>query len=190
MEEYLYNEEPISQIEASDEKKLRKLKNHIVVCGIHSSIYHFILPLRAKYLKTYLQDIVIITPTEVVPNNIWDSISHFQKIFLIYGSCLDRNILRKARIHKADKAVILSMDPTLTKQKSEISDQMLDASNIFIYKAIKRCNSTIQILTELSYQTNIEFLQAKKLEGLDYTFQRLFTAGEVYISSIIDTLTA
>ena len=67
---------------------------------------------------------------------------------------------------------------------------MLDASNIFIYKAIKRCNSTIQILTELSYQTNIEFLQAKKLEGLDYTIQRLFTAGEVYISSIIDTLTA
>ena len=61
MEEYLYNEEPVTQIEASDEKKLKKLKNHIVVCGIHSSIYHFILPLRAKYLKTYLQDIVIIT---------------------------------------------------------------------------------------------------------------------------------
>ena len=25
-----------------------KLSNHIVVCGLHSSIYHFILPLRAK----------------------------------------------------------------------------------------------------------------------------------------------
>jgi hypothetical protein len=50
----LYNEKPITQIEAADEKKLKKLKNHIVVCGIHSSIYHFILPLRAKYLKTYL----------------------------------------------------------------------------------------------------------------------------------------
>ncbi len=30
-----------------------KLKNHIVVCGFHSSIYHFILPLRAKYLMSY-----------------------------------------------------------------------------------------------------------------------------------------
>ena len=30
-----------------------KLSNHIVVCGLHSSIYHFILPLRAKYLKSY-----------------------------------------------------------------------------------------------------------------------------------------
>ena len=67
---------------------------------------------------------------------------------------------------------------------------MLDASKIFIYKAIKRCNSSIQILTELSYSSNIEFLSAKKLEGFDYTYQRLFTAGEVYIGSIIDTLTA
>jgi hypothetical protein len=30
-----------------------KLSNHIVVCGFHSSMYHFILPLRAKYLMNY-----------------------------------------------------------------------------------------------------------------------------------------
>ena len=86
MEEYLYNEKPITQIEAADEKKLKKLKNHIVVCGIHSSIYHFILPLRAKYLKTYLQDIVIITENKQIPSRIWDSIAHFTNIFLIQGS--------------------------------------------------------------------------------------------------------
>lgn len=28
-----------------------EITNHIVVCGIHPSIYYFILPLRAKYLK-------------------------------------------------------------------------------------------------------------------------------------------
>ena len=38
------------------------VKNHIVVCGIHSAIKSFIMPLRAKYLKEYqLQRIVIIT---------------------------------------------------------------------------------------------------------------------------------
>lgn len=37
------------------------VKNHIVVCGIHSAIKSFIMPLRAKYLKEYqLQKIVII----------------------------------------------------------------------------------------------------------------------------------
>ena len=41
----------------------KKVKNHIVVCGIHSAIKSFIMPLRAKYLKEdiQLQKIVIIT---------------------------------------------------------------------------------------------------------------------------------
>jgi hypothetical protein len=30
-----------------------KVKNHIVVCGIHSAIKSFIMPLRMKYLKEY-----------------------------------------------------------------------------------------------------------------------------------------
>ena len=29
------------------------VRNHIVVCGIHSAIKSFIMPLRAKYLKDY-----------------------------------------------------------------------------------------------------------------------------------------
>ena len=40
------------QMEVSEEHLLQKLKNHIVVCGIHTSIMHFILPLRAKYLES------------------------------------------------------------------------------------------------------------------------------------------
>jgi hypothetical protein len=64
-------------MEASDERRLQKLQNHIVVCGIHSSIYHFILPLRAAYLKQYIQDIVIIATTESVPSHLWDSIAKF-----------------------------------------------------------------------------------------------------------------
>ena len=131
-------------MEASDEKKLLKLQHHIVVCGIHSSIYHFVLPLRARYLKDYLQDIVIINPTETVPKQIWDAISCFKRIFLIYGSPLDRNVLRKAQIQKADKAVILSNDPELSDQEGEnINQEMLDARNIFIFKAIKKCNPTL-----------------------------------------------
>ena len=110
-------------MEASDEKKLLKLQNHIVVCGIHSSIYHFILPLRAKYLKDYFQDIVIINPTETVPKHIWDAISCFKRIFLIYGSPLDREVLKKAQIHKADKAVILSTDPELQQEEGEATNE-------------------------------------------------------------------
>lgn len=65
-----------------------------MVCGIHSSIYHFILPLRAKYLKNYHQDIVIITPNSSVKGEIWDSISRFRRIYLFDGSPLSTDVLK------------------------------------------------------------------------------------------------
>jgi hypothetical protein len=83
-------------MEVADEKLLTNLSNHIVVCGIHSSIFHFILPLRAKYLKSYMQDIVIISPVTSIPIDIWDSISRFRRIYLITGSPLSKDILKKA----------------------------------------------------------------------------------------------
>lgn len=71
-----------------------------------------------------------------------------------------------------------------------MTNEMLDAKNIFIYKAIKRINPTLQIITELSYSSNIEFLQERRKNIPEYIFQKMYTAGEVYIASIIDTLTA
>lgn len=38
---------------------------------------------------------------------------------------------------------------------------MLDAQSIFIFKAIKGLNPTLQILTELNQDSNINFLQDK-----------------------------
>ena len=118
--------------------------NHIVVCGMHSSIKDFILPLRAKYLNE-IKHIVIITGG-VMRADIWESISRFPNISLINGSPLLQETLLKANINYADKAVILGHDSTLQKS---ITVEMLDAESIFIYKAIKKCNKDVQILTEL-----------------------------------------
>ena len=66
---------------------------------------------------------------------------------------------------------------------------MLDSETIFIYKAIKKWNNDLQIMTELFYSSNIEFLLPKSQTDFDYRFSTLYAAGEVYISAIIDTLT-
>lgn len=43
----------------------------------------------------------------------------------------------------------------------------------------------------MSYASNIEFLKQRETsKAIDYNYDILFTAGEVYISAIIDTLTA
>ena len=57
------------------------ITNHIVVCGIHPSIYYFLLPLRAKYLKD-LQYVVILSP-EPPANEMWDYLSRFPKLIYI-----------------------------------------------------------------------------------------------------------
>lgn len=57
------------------------ITNHIVVCGIHPSIYYFLLPLRAKYLKE-LQYVVILSP-DPPTNEMWDYLSRFPKLIYI-----------------------------------------------------------------------------------------------------------
>ena len=161
--------------------------NHIVVWGIHSAIYNFILPLRARYLKN-IQYIVIISDEPIKPE-IWESISRFPNILLINGSPLSQETLLKANINYADKAVILGHDSTLEKDADQKNDEMLDSETIFIYKAIKKWNRDLQIMTELYYSSNIEFLIEKNQAEFDYRFSTLYAAGEVYISAIIDTLT-
>lgn len=153
------------------------------------------MPLRAKYLKEFqLQIIVIITgepedteqQEEHIDPQIWDTISRFEYIYLVNGSPLKQETLLKANINYADKVVILGNDSTLSQSQS---DEMLDAESIYIYQAVRKVNKDVQILTELVYSSNIEFLLSEYPPNGDYHFSTLYAAGEVYISAIIDTLT-
>lgn len=139
MQEFYVSEMAISSMNVTSAtlENDKEVKNHIVVCGIHSAIRSFIMPLRAKYLKEYqLQKIVIITgePNEKGGNqidpSIWNSISRFKYIYLVNGSPLKQETLLKANINYADKVVILGHDSTLN---SDVSDDMLDAESIYIY---------------------------------------------------------
>jgi hypothetical protein len=82
--------------------------------------------LRAKYLKSYQQDIVIIYPE--FDKETWEKIARFPRVYIIEGSPLSYETLHQAYIKKADKAVILGHDPSLkTNKHSELNDSMIDA---------------------------------------------------------------
>ena len=72
---------------------------------------------------------------------------------------------------------------------------MIDPNAIFNYKAIKICNPNIQIMTELVYDSNIEYIlpdsEIRKFNHGEilYVNTSVFNSGEVYVSSIIDTFT-
>jgi hypothetical protein len=156
-------------------KDSSEVTNHIVVCGIHPSIYYFILPLRAKYLRE-TQYIVILAPEK--PTEIWEYINRFPKIKYIKGSPLLGEDLIRANINFAEKAVILGRDMSSRSAESGGSlDEMLDAESIFIYKAIKKCNKNVQVMAELVHSSNIEFLfprENKKESDLKYELVKSF----------------
>ena len=105
------------------------------------------------------------------------------------GSPLKSETLLKANVNYADKVVILGNDSSL---KSDVTHEMLDAEVIYIYKAVRKSNKDVQILTELVSSRNIEFLLpdgGNCVDKDDFIYSTLYAAGEVYQSSIVDTLT-
>lgn len=107
-------------------------------------------------------------------------------IYLVNGSPLKAETLLKANVNFADKVVILGNDSSI---KTVEKHEMLDAEVIYIYKAVRRCNKDVQILTELVSNDNIDFLLPDGQTCTEFVHSTLYAAGEVYQSAIIDTLT-
>ena len=223
-------------------KDISEIQHHVVICGIHPEIIHFILPLRAKYLtENMLKWIVILAP--VLPQEIYDTLNIFPKIIFIEGDPLNPENLFRANIKTADIAVILnenlannpkkndicyfsyknlnsylnqSNSNNKKKSKSKLEEENLDSATLFIYKAIRKINNSIKIITELLVTRNIEFLlPAKYLQKLydqrqkplynsaksanyykeidissEYEMTPVFASGEIYLPSLVDKIIA
>ncbi len=164
-----------------------KVRDHIIVCGVNRNLYHFILPLRAKYLKK-VQPIVILSTAEI-SSQFLKKIGMYPKIYRIVGSPLNPEDLRRANINSAAKVVIVASDSLASSKVPP--GELLDAEMIFVYKTIKLMNPDIQVILELADPSNIRYLElsGRDYEG-DFDFSPVFAAGDVYTYSIIDTLTA
>ena len=102
-------------------KDRNDIQHHVIICGMHSEIIHFILPLRAKYLaENMLKWIVILAP--VLPQEIHDALSIFPKIIFIQGDPLHPENLFRANITTADIAVILSSTFSGISKNNENND--------------------------------------------------------------------
>lgn len=172
---------------------------------MHPSIYYFILPLRARYL-IYHKPIVILNP-EPPSNEVWESINRFPNLSYIKGSPKNLEDLYRANISNANKAIIFAN----TEKHGEDVD-MSDSETTLIYKALKRAHPGVQVIVEIVNTNNLKYLdsshqtqdentpKASKLNlfNLDQRSRNLeeeieldplYAAGEIYVSSIIDTLT-
>lgn len=173
-------------------KDSKEILDHILVCGTHPNLFHFILPLRAKYLgNDNLKYIVILG--ENLSEQLYNDLAKFPYVVYIQGSPLLPENLYRANILNAEIAVILSNSNIKSDFDETNDNQTLDAETIFIYKAIKKCNKNIQIMTDLVSANNIQYLLYNTESNINikslYEYSPLFASGEVYTPSIIDRIT-
>ena len=162
------------------------LDHHIVVCGIGPNLKNLIMPLRAKSVKVKHLPILILDKSEHIPSELWKEIQYFPDIYFMQGNPIKSEDLKKAGISKAEAVIILA-------KKSVDIDQfdMIDANTIFIYKAIKNEVKNALIIADLTSASAIGYIntyEGDNLESQGFWLSEAFASGELYISSMLDTL--
>ena len=158
------------------------LDKHVIICGMSPNIKNLILPLRTRDKMNHFP-ILIINKEEHIPQDIWNDIHYFPHIYYMQGDPIKNEDLKKARISKAKSVVILS--------NYNLVDSIIDAESIFIFKAIKKETNNTLIIADLISSKSIEYLSditEQEIEDTGYWLYKSFSAGEIYISSMLDTL--
>ena len=163
------------------------LDRHIIVCGIGLNLKNLLMPLRASSMKNQQYPILIIDKNEHIPSEIWKEIQYYPDIYFMQGNPIKSKDLQKAGIKKARAVIILSKSTTDIEQAD-----MVDADTIFIYKAIKNETKTALIIAELVSVSAISFINStsddSNVRKQGYWLSQPFAVGEIYISSMLDTL--
>lgn len=120
-----------------------------------NTLYDFIRPLRAKYLRK-LSHIVILYP-KTIPFHIWRRISIFEGILHVRGSPLEEADLRRAGVFRAEQVIVLA-DPNAEKHEVNHDGTLDDADAIFTYHSVRRLNDKAQVLVEIVRDQNVCFL--------------------------------
>ena len=161
------------------------LEHHVIICGVNPNIKYLIMPLRSRN-KTKHYPILIIDKNEHISSKIWKEIQYFPDIYYMQGNPIKSDDLKKAGVSKAQAVVILSK-----YNQDNDSLEMMDSDSIFIYKAIKNESQKTLIIADLMSVNAIGYLSLvgdENLELYGFWLNEAFASGELYISSMLDTL--
>ena len=162
------------------------LDHHIVICGIGPNLKNLIMPLRARSIKVKTLPILIMDKSEHIPSELWKEIQYFPDVYYMQGNAIKSEDLKKAGIPKAEAVIILSSNIIEKDQ-----EDMRDADTIFIYKAIKNEAKKTLIIADISSVNSIGYISNygdENIESQGFWLSEAFASGELYISSMLDTL--
>ena len=96
---------------------------------------------------------------------------------------------------KARQVVILTpvAEPNPVKADSQEEENLRDSRTVFTYNIIKKKNPKVNVVTELITHENIDYMLDDPLlyfilREFKYDCTPIFTGGEIYLSSLMDSL--
>lgn len=117
----------------------RSVKQHIIVCGNVTNLYHFIRTLRRKTIGIPRPIVVLYHNASDADERslaeTWARINHFVDVYVVRGSPLEAGDLRRAGIRFCKKVVILAKSHAGDKSNIEA---LVDADTIFTHKVVMR----------------------------------------------------
>jgi voltage-gated potassium channel len=153
--------------------EIESLEHHILICGWNRQAISVVEQLQSDKTERE-RAIVIIAEMEKQP--IFDThIVNTDLIFFIQGDCTNIDVLKKARVEKADKAIILA-----DKSKPR-SDQDRDARTVLTALTIEKLNPKIFTCAELLNRDNEVHLRMAGVEEV--------VVGDEYTANILATVT-
>mmetsp|Transcript_33776 Transcript_33776/g.54185 ORF Transcript_33776/g.54185 Transcript_33776/m.54185 type:complete len:682 (+) Transcript_33776:1252-3297(+) len=170
---------------------------HFIVIGFPSHLYNFILPLRERKLGT-ATPIIIMSPVAPTESE-WQSLAMFEDIYFLRGSPLDIYDLERVKVSTASRAILFTKAYKSDQYRNR--ESLVDADTIFAYSILKKENPNLDIIAELVVQSNINFIaDAEDVQSSDaaagesstgkHVLLPPFAAGNIYTSSMLDTLLA
>ncbi|ESO05295.1 hypothetical protein HELRODRAFT_111253 [Helobdella robusta] len=168
----------------------------------NSALYNFVVPLRShsRPMRS-LHPIVLLLEEEPKPTFL-ETMSHFPMVYWMIGTIENLDDLIQAGIHKAYCVVVANKESSNAGKEDTLSD----CNTIVAVQSMFRLFPNANIITELSLAPNMRFMQFRaqdnyaldlsKLEKkekekgshLYYMFRLPFAAGNVFTSSMLDTL--
>ena len=191
--------------------------NHIILCGLVPNLINFVLPLRSKYLGKYPPIVILHSkePTEKQWTQIayFPEIYYVKGTAMNKKDLFRANIMKASKVviltpnveevtkkhhhdeteRKRDRHHEESQENSNSQKLTRDEEDLLDARTIFKYKCVKKIRPEIPIVTELVCPQNLVFILP---QPKDYAIMRkygfaqtpTFASGEIYISSVIDSL--
>lgn len=191
--------------------------NHIILCGLVPNLINFVLPLRSKYLGKYPPILILHSkePSEKQWTQIayFPEIYYVKGTAMNKKDLFRANILKAAKVvilapnveevkrknnhedrqENRDNTEEYDENSSNSRKLTRDEEDLLDARTIFKYKTVKRIRPEIPIVTELVCPQNLVFILPHPkdyavMRKYGYAQTPTFASGEIYFSSVIDSL--